>query len=157
MASNNTSRMRSGIAAGLLCLLIGVPSSLGMAFFVSPPAPSAHRWIAVAKLNDLPKSGAPRLIRVHVPRENAWQIASGNTKTIYVLRSDDDITAFHSYFHSDLRLPIVYDADRDVFRTMCWHLEFDRDGNGLSEDADQPMSMDHIETRLEDSEIMVRF
>ena len=157
MTDNKPSRMRSGIAAVLVCLLIAVPSSLGMAFFLSLPAPSATGWIGVARLDDLPESGAPHLIRVRAPREDAWQLVTEEKTTVFALRSDDDITAFHSYFHNDLRIPLVYDADRDVFETMCWGLEFDRDGNRLNEGADQLMSMHRIETRVEDGEVSVRF
>ncbi len=157
MTSNNPSRMRSGIAAVLLCLLIGVPSSLGMAFFLSPQVPSENALIAVAKLKDIPESGVPRLIKVQVPRKNSWQLAVGGTKAIYALRSDDSITAFHSCFRDDLRLPVVYDAERDVFKTIGWNVEFTRYGNGLNRNAGQAMSMDRVETRIADGDILVRF
>jgi hypothetical protein len=157
MSGNSPARKKSLLAAATLGLLIAVPSSLGMAFFVFPSAPPVSRWITVARLEDVPESGAPRLLKANVPRENAWQLEAGIAQTIYVQRSDADITAFHSYFHHDLRLPIVYDADRDVFKTMCWNLEFSRDGNSLNNQAAQPASLHRVETKVEDGEILVRF
>ena len=157
MNGNSPARKKSLLAAAMLGLLIVVPSSLGMAFFVSPPAPPVSRWIAVARLENVPESGAPRLLRANVQRENAWQLEAEIAQTIYMLRSNTDITAFHSYVHYDLRLPVVYDADRDIFTTMCWNLEFSRDGKGLNHQPGQPMSLHRVETKVANGEILVRF
>ena len=157
MSGNSPARKKSLLAAAMLGLLIAVPSSLGMAFFVSPSAPPVSRWITVARLEDVPESGAPRLLKANVPRESAWQLEAGIAHAIYVLRSSTDITVFQSCFHHDLRLPIVYDADRDVFETMCWNLEFSRDGNSPNNQAAQPVSLHRVETKVEDGELLVRF
>ncbi|MHC4879864.1 MAG: hypothetical protein ACYTGL_25720, partial [Planctomycetota bacterium] len=70
----------------------------------------------------------PQLIMVDVPRENVWQLETADTRTVYAQRSNGNVTAFDSHFRYDMRLPIIYDADRDVFKTSCWELEFARDG-----------------------------
>ena len=155
MANDRQAPFKSRLAAILVGVLILVPSSIGMAFFMTPVNPTSTRWIPLGDLNGFADSGVPRLVFVAVPRENVWQLETGATQSLYVLRSKTGVVVFRPDFGHELRIPVVYDSEQSVFKTLCWDLAFSRDGRCIDEDITEDLH--RVETQVVENQIFVRF
>ena len=133
--------MRSAcLKLGAVLLTLAPLATLGLAAtrFLAPiEKQPAGPWYPVATLFDLPDDGQPVRVLITAHEHDAWtKFPDQTVGAVFLRRRPDDgaILAFAPEHHPLLHIPVEYHASDRLFRSNCWSLSFDLDGNEIEQD-----------------------
>ncbi len=123
--------------------------------------PRVSPWLPVTNQSSLPEDGQPRLFPVFTPRRDAWtQLPDEVVGHVYLRRlpGEGRVLALRPEHHDQLRISVVYDETQKVFRSRCWSLRFDLDGQELDRPGQARVGhmMPSVPVRCQDGQVFVR-
>jgi hypothetical protein len=118
----------------LACLYFVAGMAAGAVFLTAPTqAVPLSRWHDVAYLPEVPVGGPPQRLPIIVPRYDAWTRLPPAVAGVIFLRrtSDGELIALRAEHGGPLRIPVVFDAQSDSFRSLCRRVAFNLDGEEI--------------------------
>jgi hypothetical protein len=120
--------------SGAILGLLGAPgiAFLGAPVWVTPCSPT--RWHAVTVLDALPANGTPVRFPAPVADPSGWPAHPEQVRRHIFLRrvaGPWQVLALRADHHGRFRIPVTFDVQARVFRSVCWDVEFALDGKEL--------------------------
>jgi menaquinol-cytochrome c reductase iron-sulfur subunit len=159
----------AGVLGTLAALLPAIP---GVGLLLDPlRRASGHGgFIRVARLDDLPENGTPRLFPVVATKTDVWnRIPEAKIGAVYLRRQEARIVAFHVScphagcpveYRSDLPPvpePLQSSAAPGFFYCPCHNSSFGLDGTIRDQKSPAKRPLDTLEVEVRGQEIFVRF
>ena len=149
-------RLKSIAAIVVLVVLVTVPLGICVPFVLAAPHTSSPDWQFVFHVADLDPAGTPAAVVFRGVQYDAWQRKQCAPRKLFVVRhSDDALTVLSAEHHERLRMPVEFDSDDGVFRSVCWEMTFDLFGR-CREVGDRTCDMCSVESRVVAGQLFVR-
>jgi hypothetical protein len=142
-----------GIATAVM-VLVGVP---GMAFLWAPKPIGDGEWHFVADLASAPDNGVPRVVGVFAEDQGGWNVREGRVVGRVFLIREPGAAAQRAYrIHCPCGTAIHWNAEKNVFESACWDLQFDLHGKTLRErDRDFSGDMIGVAVKVERERVII--
>lgn len=144
-----------------LAICISVPIAAPCVAFVVKPWRERREaeWLRVSSLSSLPREGTPCMIAVRMARRDAWaRFPEETVGTVFLRRAPEtgNVIALSS-IHWPGGSCVEYDDTHRRFRSTCWRVEFDVDGQMLVPDEHSGLaeSMPQIPAKSEGGDVHI--
>ena len=149
---------KESISALLGAFLLLAPLGAGLLFFLDPLRRNLRQrgFLRIAAVDSLPL-GVPRIVKITASRKDAWShLPREPIGAVYLIRHREGIEAFQALCpHAGCF--VDYAPGQHRFQCPCHGSSFELDGSLASSDSPSPRGMDHLETRVEGNDVLVRY
>jgi hypothetical protein len=140
--------------------LFGILSAATAAFLIPTREPEPSPWVCVGQLAELPEDGTPRQVAVQLPQRDAWHALPDRRLGVVFLRRlpGGRVVALRAEHHGSFRIPVLYDPQKQSFRSKCWAIRFNLEGREIPEDGVlSGDTMEAIPVRVRNEALYVRY
>jgi len=139
-------------------LSVFIPLGAGLIFFLDPLRRTSRGrdFLRIAAVDSLPL-GVPRMVKINTIRKDAWSTSPNEPiGAVYLIRKKKGIEAFQALCpHAGCF--VDYTPGKHKFECPCHGSSFELDGSRTSSSSPSPRGMDHLETRVEGNDVLVRY
>ena len=166
---DSASADRRGFFAQAITLVLGtvsllVPAVVGIVAYLNPLRQKGRAgvFMRLASLAELPEDGTPRKFSVIADRTDAWnRFPNEPIGAVYLRRTSDKadpVVALQVICpHAGCSVEYKASAEGGKFFCPCHSASFGLSGQRLDKTSPSPRSLDTLEVKIENSEILVKF
>ena len=132
------------------------PLRLPSAAFLFAPTNFHQRveWLRVASFSSLPEDGTPQFTPIRAARWLDANVRVTRPRFLASVTETGDVVALKTH-HA--RAAVAYDAEKRLFRCVCWGVEFDLNGKPLEDKyAGLAPGIHQVEVKVQSGEVFVR-
>lgn len=168
-ASSDAAEGRRGFFARAITLVLGtisllVPAVVGIVAYLNPlrQKGQAGVFMRLASLAELPEDGTPRKFSVVADRTDAWnRFPNEPIGAVYLRRTSDKADPVEALQvvcpHAGCSVEYKTSADGGKFFCPCHSASFGLSGQRLDKTSPSPRSLDTLEVKIENAEVLVKF
>jgi hypothetical protein len=135
-------------------------STVGVAF-LQPTPPETSDWIVLTPWESLPDDGLPIRLVVSAPHRDSWmRLPDQAVGAVYARRlpGTHEVRVL-SAVHGKFGVQVEYDPASGGFRSQCFVVRFDADGNVLTDDTVKESQYEDLEAfpvQVADGNVLVK-